>query len=83
MVRNVILQVGSGSKFKFWEDEWLAYPQLKVSYSRNYNNFMFKDGPVGRFGRWTRGGWEWVFCWRRKWFEWEKPMVEDFMAILL
>jgi len=43
---------------------------------------MLKDKPIVRFRRWYRKGWEWIFCWRKEWFEWEKSMVEDFMARL-
>ena len=35
----MVWQVGSGKKFKFWEDEWLANAQLKERYAKIYNNY--------------------------------------------
>jgi len=77
---NMVWQVGSREKIKFWEDEWLANGQLKGRYERIYNNSELKDKTIGSFRRWSIEGWEWKFSWRREWFEWEKTMVEDFMA---
>jgi len=74
--------VGSGEKIKFWEDELLTNRQLKTRYERLYNNSELKDKYIGSCGSWTIEGWEWKFSWRRDWFEWEKSMVEDFMAII-
>jgi len=76
----MVWQVGFGENFKFWEDEWLANDKLRDRYARIYNNFVLKDKNIGSFGRWSNEGWEWAFCWRREWYEWEKPMVEYFMA---
>jgi len=38
--------VGSRSKFKFWEDEWLHNSQLKEKYPRIYNNSLIKDNQL-------------------------------------
>jgi len=29
-------------------------------------------------GEWQQNQWKWVFNWRRRWFEWEKYVVEEF-----
>ena len=79
---NLVWQVGSEKKFKFWKNEWLTNSQLKEKYPRIYNNSLLKDSPIGCFRRWSNERWEWDFCWRREWFEWEKPMVEEFMSSL-
>jgi len=76
---NMVWQLRSGEKIKFWEDEWLVNGQLKGRYARLYNNSEFKDKTIDNFGRWSTEGWEWKFSWRREWFEWEKTIVEDFM----
>jgi len=47
-----------------------------------FNNSLLKDKPIVRYGRWTTEGWEWVFSWKREWFECQKPMQENFMACL-
>ena len=76
---NMVWQLGSGDKIKFWEDEWLANGQLKGRYERIYNNSDLKDKTIENFGNWSTQGWEWKFSWRREWFEWERIMLEDFM----
>jgi len=80
--QNLGWKVGSREKIKFWEDEWLTNGQLKTRYERLYNNSELKDKYIVSCGSWTMEGWEWKFSWRRDWFEWEKSMVEDFMAII-
>ena len=79
---NMVWQLGSGDKIKFWEDEWLANGQLKGRYERIYNNSDLKDKTIGKFGSWSTQGWEWKFSWRKEWFEWERTMVEEFMEDL-
>ena len=69
--------MGDGSKFKLLEDVWLDNTQLKERYPRIHKNSMEEDKPIMSFGRWTTEVWEWVFSWRKAWFEWKKPMVDD------
>jgi len=56
---------GFGSKFKWWEDEWIDNIKLKEKYPRIFNNSLIKDKTIENFGRWSSKGWEWVFSWRR------------------
>jgi len=75
---NMVWKVGSRRRSNFGK----MSGQLKIRYERIYNNSELKDKSIGSFGSWTTEGWEWKFSWRRDWFEWEKSMVEDFMAII-
>jgi len=36
-----------------------------------------KDVKVGMTGLWYENLWEWNLSWRRNWFKWEKPIVQD------
>ncbi|XP_068485032.1 uncharacterized protein [Phaseolus vulgaris] len=53
---NMVWQLGSGDKIKFWEDEWLANGQLKGRYERIYNNSDLKDKTIENFGNWSTHG---------------------------
>jgi len=35
-----------------------------------------------QYGEWKDLGWEWDFKWRREWFDWEKPMIEELFGII-
>ena len=47
-----------------------------------YNNSVLKEKTIGSFGRWNIDRCEWMFSWRKEWFEWEKTLVDDFMSII-
>jgi len=37
---------------------------------------------VSDIGVWNGPIWEWTLKWRRDWFEWEKPIIEEFLQLI-
>ena len=33
------------------------------------------------FRKWVNNEWEWKVTWRREWFEWEFPQVDEFVHL--
>ena len=56
--------------------------KLKVRFPRLFNNSLSPDSPLYCFGKWHSDKWSWEFKWRREWFEWEKPQVDEFIYVL-
>jgi len=52
---------------------------LKDKYPRIFVNSNLKEALAVDVGEWKGNQWEWAMNWRISWFEWEKPMVEEFM----
>jgi len=48
---NMKWAVGSGDKVKLWEDVWVDNCQLKVRFSRAFNNSLSIDSPLCCFGK--------------------------------
>ncbi|XP_068483632.1 uncharacterized protein [Phaseolus vulgaris] len=45
-------------------------------------NLALLGAKVAELGNWIDGIWVWHFEWRRPFFEWEKPLVEQFFQLL-
>ena len=80
--QNVEWKVGSGFIIKFWEDTWIGLDPLKLRFPRLYGNSILKDKVIKEFGKWENNKWEWGVKWRRKWFQWELPQVDEFENLI-
>ena len=75
-------EVGEGRAILFWEDSWLSCGALKSVFPRIFSLSVTKGAKVAELGNWIDGVWVWHFEWRRPFFEWEKPLVEQFFQLL-
>lgn len=55
---------------------------LAKRFPRVYLNSTQKDLVVGEIDVWVDGGWVRKLGWRRNWFTWEEPIVDDLNQIL-
>jgi len=46
--------------------------QISDEIGRKVSDMGFWNGPI----------WEWTLKWRRDWFEWKKPIVEEFLQLI-
>ena len=76
-------KVGDGKDVYFWKDRWLNGEALKIAFPRLFSISCSKDAKVSELGTWTNGSWVWQLAWRRPFFEWEKPLADQFSRILL
>ncbi|KHN42293.1 hypothetical protein glysoja_042959, partial [Glycine soja] len=70
--RETKWKVGSGEKFRFWEDPWTenAIP-LREKYPRLYQNSCQQKDNIINMGNNTSSGLEWKLAWRRPLFDCE------------
>ena len=74
--------VGCGIRINFWEDKWLGGEILKDKFKRVYEISNQKNWKVAEMGGWEGDEWLWNLVWRRNFFEWELPLVNDFLQEL-
>ena len=81
--RETKWKVGSGEKFRFWEDPWTenATP-LREKYPRLYQNSCQQKDSIINMGNNTCSGWEWKLAWRRPLFDCEIQMADNFLEEL-
>jgi len=56
---------------------------LKNAFPRLFSISSTKDAKVAELGFWSNGVWVWQLAWRRQFFEWEKPLVDQLSQFLL
>jgi len=76
-------KVGDGKDISFWEDNWLGCDALKRVFSRLFSISSTKEAMVAELGSWINGVWGWQLAWRRFFFDWEKPLEDQLLQILL
>jgi len=76
-------KVGDEKDISFWEDSWLGSDVLKRVFLRLFSLCSAKDAKVAELGSWSDGVWIWHLAWRRPFFDWEKPLVDQLCQALL
>jgi len=76
-------KVGDGKEISFWEDRWLGCGAMKRVFPRLFSICSAEKVRVADLGYWSDGVWVWQLAWRRPFFEWEKPMVDQLSQALL
>ena len=84
VIKNQIeWRVGSGDKFRFWEDSWVgAGVSLMAKYPKLYNISNQQYQLISSVGSQKDAGWEWSFSWRRSLCENEIGMAAEFLQEL-
>ncbi|XP_068461575.1 uncharacterized protein [Phaseolus vulgaris] len=70
-------KVGDGKDISFWDDRWLSSDALKRVFPRLFSICSAKDAKVAELGFWANGVWIWQLAWRRSFFYWEQPLVDQ------
>ena len=76
---NITWKSGDGNRILLWEDIWIRDLPLRDKYPRIFANSNQKEARLLEVGNWYENQWKWNVLWRKEWFEWEKPMVEEMM----
>ena len=77
------MKMGStGNDISFWEENWLGCDALKRAFLRLFSLCFAKEAKVAELGSWSNGVWVWHLVWQRPFFEWEKPLVDQFWQVL-
>jgi len=76
-------KVGDGKDISLWEDSWLVGGALKRAFPRLFSICSSKNARVAELGAWSDGEWVWHLDWRRPFFDWEVPMVDQLSLALL
>lgn len=71
--------VRNGSSTLFWHDLWTDSVPLSVKFQRLYSMSKEKMVTVDSIGSWSEDTWKWNFSWRRRFFEWEQDLFDQFM----
>ncbi|XP_038991752.1 uncharacterized protein LOC120115051 [Hibiscus syriacus] len=74
--------MGNRNKIDFWSDFWIEKTSLKISFPRIYSIAVKKCGKIKDFGCWIQGRWAWRIDLRRRLFEWEIPLWNEFRLVL-
>lgn len=69
--------MGLGSEVSFWHSKWLGEESLCCKFNRVYLNSEQKDNSVLEVGYWHD-----VLAWKRAWFQWETPIVQQLWNII-
>jgi len=72
----------TGNDISFWEENWLGCDALKRAFLRLFSLCFAKEAKVAELGSWSNGVWVWHLVWQRPFFEWEKPLVDQFWQVL-
>jgi len=72
-------RVGKGNKIYVWDDCCYGEAPLNEVFPRIYENSTQKGLKLAKCGKWQGRPWKWKLCWRRAWFEWKKPMLEEIL----
>ena len=56
---------------------------LKRVFPRFFSISLAKEATVDELGPWVNGVWAWQLAWRRSFFDWEKPLVDHLLQVLL
>lgn len=70
--------VGDGKATKFWHDSWINGHSLKDVYPRIYALSLDKDNFISDLGRWVNDRWVWEINLRRKVFDLEVDVWNNF-----
>ncbi|KAL2965842.1 hypothetical protein AAZX31_16G084300 [Glycine max] len=74
-------KVGSGDKFKFWEDRWICGEEsLAEKFPRLYSISLQQQQLIQQMGSHKDSGWEWNFTWRRPLFDSEIDRAVSFLT---
>ncbi|XWS09878.1 hypothetical protein CRYUN_Cryun39dG0027400 [Craigia yunnanensis] len=76
------LSLSSGSKIRFWLDNWTDEVTLKIAFSRIFALAANKQGKVNEFGSWINNRWMWKILLRKRLFGWELQQWNEFCLIL-
>ena len=75
MTQGIRLELGSGTKARFWWDRWLEDGILKDLYPRLYSLSNQKDCCIRECGFWD--GIQSNFQWKRNLFQWELEVLDE------
>ncbi|KAL4286877.1 hypothetical protein AHAS_Ahas19G0130100 [Arachis hypogaea] len=76
------LQVGNGTKTKFWHDLWVQEGRLKEVFPSLYRVTLNTECSISECGIWDGYIWRWSLQWRRDLWEWEEQDLVKFLVIL-
>ncbi|XP_025692692.1 uncharacterized protein [Arachis hypogaea] len=71
------MEVGSGRKTRFWEDNWVQGGPLKERFPRLFSISEQQGAVIGDCRFWDGMEWIWNFKWRRDLFQWELKLVHQ------
>ncbi|KAK8684699.1 hypothetical protein V6N13_040715 [Hibiscus sabdariffa] len=80
--QNIRLFLGKGNIIKFWSDVWIGLSPLKDVFPRIFVLATDKCGVVADFESEVNGGWQWKIVLRRRLFDWEKVIWDQFLEVL-
>jgi hypothetical protein len=75
-------RVENGTTTLFWEDTWRGGQSLATRFPRLYSISLQKMYRINAMGYMDGSGWEWDLLWRRDFFAWEEPMVQDLIEVI-
>ena len=61
MVDGIRMELGDGSKIRFWDDVWVGCARLRESFPTLFSLSSQKEGLVGECGFWDGVEWIWNF----------------------
>ncbi|KAK8663773.1 hypothetical protein V6N13_083578 [Hibiscus sabdariffa] len=64
------------------KDVWIGNIPLKTAYPRIHALALLKEGVISDFGSLENGGWRWNITLRRRLFDWEVQLWNDFANLL-
>jgi hypothetical protein len=74
--------VRNGALTLFWSAKWLGTTPLKQRFPRIFSISNQQLNSVSNMGSWLDGLWRWEFTWRRNFFDWEIPLLQDFLGFV-
>lgn len=86
-VRDLVNQhlralIGNGQNTDFWNDDWMGRRQLCTIFLRIFALACSKSSLVKNFGSWCEGRSRWDIQLRKRVFDWEVKVWEDFLNII-
>ncbi|XP_020225210.1 uncharacterized protein LOC109807092 [Cajanus cajan] len=75
-------RIGSGSRARFWLDNWTGPTCLASVFLRLFTISEQQNHFIQDMGSWKDNSWAWKPQWRRERFEWEIPLGQQLMQQL-
>ncbi|GMJ07534.1 hypothetical protein HRI_004422600 [Hibiscus trionum] len=80
--KSIRLITGDGTSIDFWNDYWTDFNSLREAFPRIYAVAIKKDGKVADFGKRGTDGWCWNIELRRRFFDWEVEVWNEFLITI-
>lgn len=74
--------IGNGLNTDFWNDNWAGRESLKMIFPRIFVLTQVRKGSAANFGHWDHGSCTWEVTIRRRTFDWEDEVWEQFTQVL-